>query len=145
MISRVPLFAELDAAEISDVMELLRAQVAEPGEVIVREGESAHSMYFIAAGEVDITFKGKKAPVRLGVGQFFGEVAVLRRTRRSATVVALGRTNLLVLDAHDLHALMRRDPRIAKRIKDVVEKRVGSGAAAVRREIAAVEKESAPR
>jgi voltage-gated potassium channel len=125
MISRVPLFAELDAAEISDVMELLRAQVVEPGEVIVREGEAAHAMYFIASGEVEITFKGKQAPVRIGEGQFFGEVAVLRRTRRSATVVALGPTNLLVLDAHDLHALMRRDQRIAKRIKDVAEKRVG--------------------
>jgi voltage-gated potassium channel len=139
MISRVPLFAELDAAEISDVMELLRAQVAEPGEVVVREGEAAHSMYFIAAGDVEITFKGKKEPVRLGVGQFFGEVAVLRRTRRSATVVALSRTNLLVLDAHDLHALMRRDQRIAKRIKDVVEKRVGKRVSVVKHEIEAAE------
>ncbi len=137
MISRVPLFAELDAAEISDVMELLRAQVAEAGEVIVREGESAHAMYFIAAGEVEISFKGRQEPVRLGEGQFFGEVAVLRRTRRSATVIALARTNLLVLDAHDLHALMRRDQRIAKRIKDVVEKRVGKS---VKRDIAAAEK-----
>ena len=126
MISRVPLFAELDAAEISDIMGLLRAQVAEPGEVIVRKGDAAHSMYFIAAGEVEIVLKGKKEPIRLGVGQFFGEIAVLRRSRRSATVVALARTNLLVLDAHDLHALMQRDLRIATRIKDVVDKRVGS-------------------
>jgi voltage-gated potassium channel len=133
MISRVPLFAELDAAEITDVMELLRAQVAEPGEVIVREGEAAHAMYFIAAGEVDITIKGKKEPVRLGEGQFFGEVAVLRHTRRTATVTAIGHTNLLVLDAHDLHALMRRDPRIARRIKDVVEKRVGKGVVPAKR------------
>jgi voltage-gated potassium channel len=125
MISRVPLFTELDAAEISDVMELLRAQVAEPGEIIVREGDAAHSMYFIAAGEVEIALKSKKGPLRLGVGQFFGEVAVLRRSRRSATVTALTRTNLLVLDAHDLHALMQRDRRIAERIEDVVEKRVG--------------------
>lgn len=125
MISRVPLFAELDAAEISDIMELLRAQVAEPGEIIVRAGDAAHSMYFIAAGEVEIMLKDKKEPLRLGVGQFFGEVAVLRRSRRSATVVALARTNLLVLDAHDLHALMDRDPRIAERIEDVVEKRIG--------------------
>jgi voltage-gated potassium channel len=123
MIARVPLFAGLDAAEISDIMQLLRAQVAQPGEVIVRAGESAHSMYFIAAGEVEIALKHKR--VRLGVGQFFGEVAVLRRVRRSATVVALTRTNLLVLDAQDLHALMQRDPRIASRIKDEVEKRVG--------------------
>ena len=125
MISRVPLFAELDAAEISDIMELLRAQVAEPGEIIVRAGDAAHSMYFIASGDVEIHLKGRKEVLRLGVGQFFGEVAVLRRSRRSATVVALTRTNLLVLDAHDLHALMQRDPRIAARIEDVVEKRVG--------------------
>ena len=125
MISRVPLFAELDASEISDVMELLRAQVAEAGEVIVRAGDPAHSMYFIAAGEVEIVIKGKKEPLHLGAGQFFGEVAVLRRSRRSATATALTRTNLLVLDAQDLHALMQRDTRIAARIKDVVEKRVG--------------------
>jgi voltage-gated potassium channel len=91
MISRVPLFAELDAAEISDVMELLRAQVAE-----VREGDSAHSMYSITSGEVEIAFKGKKTPLRIGIGQFFGEVAVLRRSRRSATMTAINRTNLRV-------------------------------------------------
>ena len=50
---------------------------------------------------------------------------MLRRARRSATATALTRTNLLVLAAQDLHALMQRDPRIAKHIKDVVEKRVG--------------------
>jgi voltage-gated potassium channel len=125
MIARVPLFAELDAGEISDVMQLLRAQRAEAGEVIVRAGDPAHSMYFIASGEVEIAVKGKKDTLRLGVGQFFGEVAVLRRARRSATVTALTRTSLLVLAAQDLHALMQRDPRIAARIKDVVEKRVG--------------------
>jgi voltage-gated potassium channel len=127
MIARVPLFAELDAAEIADVMQILRAQLAETGQIIVREGDAAHSMYFIAAGEVEIALKNER--LRLGVGQFFGEVAVLRRVRRSATVTALTRTSLLVLDAQDLHALMQRDPRIATRIKDVVEKRVGRDAA----------------
>jgi voltage-gated potassium channel len=123
MIARVPLFAELDAAEISDIMELLRAEVAEPGQVIVRAGDTAHSMYFVAAGEVEIAVRGER--LRLGAGQFFGEVAVLRRSRRSATATALMRTSLLVLDAQDLHALMRRDGRVAARIKDVVAKRVG--------------------
>jgi voltage-gated potassium channel len=80
-------------------------------------------MYFIATGDVEVALR--KETVRLGAGQFFGEVAVLRRVRRSATATALNRTNLLVLDAQDLHALMRRSPRIAQRIKDVVEKRVG--------------------
>jgi len=123
MIARVPLFAELNGAELADVMGLLRTQVAEAGEVIARLGEPAHSMYFIAAGQVQIELKAER--IRLGPGQFFGEVAVLRRARRSATVTALRRTNLLVLDAQDLHALMQRDPRIAERINDMVEKRVG--------------------
>ena len=124
MIARVPLFAELDAAEVADVMSLLRTQVAQSGEVIARQGELAQSMYFIAAGQVEIDLK--KESIRLGSGQFFGEVAVLRQGRRSATVTALTRTNLLVLDAQDLHALMQRDPRIAARVKAMVERRVGS-------------------
>ena len=123
MIAKVPLFAELDAGEIADISELLRAHLAEPGEVIVREGDHAHSMYFIAAGEVEVVLEKKK--VRLGTGQFFGEVAVLRRAPRAGTVTALTRTNLLVLSAQDLHALMQRDRRIAERVKDVVEKRTG--------------------
>lgn len=123
MVARVPLFAGLDAAEIGDVMRLLRAQTVEPGQVIVRRGDPAHSMYFIARGEVDIDLKDRR--VRLGVGQFFGEVAVLRRARRSATVTAISRTNLLVLDAGDLHALMDRDPRIAERIRAVARDRLG--------------------
>jgi voltage-gated potassium channel len=123
MIARVPLFAGLDASEISDIMQLLRAQVVEQYQVIVRAGEPAHAMYFIAAGEVEVALPHTN--VRLGTGQFFGEVSVLRRARRSATVTALMRTNLLVLDAQDLHALMQRDSRIAHRIKEVVKKRVG--------------------
>jgi voltage-gated potassium channel len=139
MIARVPLFAELDAGEIADIMQLLRAQRVEAGEVIVRAGDPAHSMYFIATGEVEVALK--KERVRLGVGQFVGEVAVLRRVRRSATVVALTRSNLLVLDAQDLHALMQRDPRIAAHIKDVAEKRVGRDAISPKGDIVAEEVE----
>jgi voltage-gated potassium channel len=113
--------------------------VVEAGEVIMRAGDAARSMYFIAAGEVEIEIRGQKEPVRLGVGQFFGEVALLRRTRRTATVTAITRTNLLGLDAHDLHALMQRDRRIADRIKDVVEKRVGKRPVAPKRETAALD------
>jgi len=124
MVAKVPLFSELDASEIANIMELLRAQVAEPGEAIIREGEVAHAMYFIADGKVEVALKKRENAV-LGPGQFFGEVAVLRRGRRSATAVALTRVSLLVLAAQDLHALMRRDDHIAARIQDTVKKRVG--------------------
>lgn len=124
MIARVPLFAELDAAEIAGIMRLLRAQAVEPGAVIVRRGDPAHSMYFITRGSVDIDLKDRR--VTLGPGHFFGEIAVLRRARRSATVSAITRCNLLVLDGSDLHDLMERNPHIETSIYAVVRERVGA-------------------
>jgi voltage-gated potassium channel len=53
MVARVPLFSGLNAVEIADIMRLLRAQQIEAGEVLARRGEPAHSMYFVAAGEVE--------------------------------------------------------------------------------------------
>jgi voltage-gated potassium channel len=123
MVARVPLFAGLDAGEIADVLRLLRAQMVDPGDIIVRRGDPAHSMYFIAAGEVEIDLGARR--VRLCVGHFFGEVAVLRRARRSATVTAATRCSLLVLAADDMRALMEREPRIAERINEAVRSRVG--------------------
>ena len=123
MVARVPLFAELTASEIADIMQLLRSQQVEAGVIIARRGDVAQSMYFIADGEVEIELKDKH--IRLGRGHFFGEVAALRRARRSATATAVTRTSLLVLDAHDLHTLMDREPRIAERIRDVVRSRLG--------------------
>ena len=124
MIAKVPLFSGLAAGDIADIMRLLRAQTVEPGAVIARRGDPAHSMYFIASGDVEIALKDRT--LRLGSGHFFGEVAALRRARRSATVTALTRANLLVLDAHDLHALMEREPHVAARIRDVVKERLSS-------------------
>ncbi|MGC2072407.1 MAG: cyclic nucleotide-gated ion channel [Pseudolabrys sp.] len=123
MLARVPLFSELNAAEIADIMRLLRARQVEAGEVLARRGEPAHSMYFVAAGEVEIELKHQR--VRLGAGHFFGEIAALKRTRRSATITAVVRISLLVLDTHDLHALMEREPRIAERIREVARGRLG--------------------
>jgi voltage-gated potassium channel len=123
MIARVPLFAHLQARDIADIMRLLRAQQVEPGAIIARRGEPAHSMYFVAAGEVEIELKHER--VRIGAGHFFGEIAALRRARRSATAVAITRASLLVLDAHDLHAPMEREPRIAAHIREVARSRLG--------------------
>jgi voltage-gated potassium channel len=123
MVARFPLFAGLNAAEIADIMRLLKAQTFNTGDVIIRKGEEGHSMYFIAAGDVEIELPNDR--VRLGAGEFFGEIAALKRSKRSATATAISRTNLLILDAHDLRALMERDARIAEQIRAAVRKRGG--------------------
>ncbi len=123
-VARIPLFSELSALQIADVMKILRAQKADKGTIIARRGEPAHSMYLIVDGEVEI--KLKHHPVRLGTGDFFGEVAALKQSRRSATVVALRPTRLLALDASDLRGLMDREPQIASLIWDAARTRLGS-------------------
>lgn len=80
-------------------------------------------MYLIVDGEVEIRLRHKH--VHLGAGDFFGEVAALRQSRRSATAVALQTTRLLVLDASDLHSLMDREPQIATRVWDSARAKLG--------------------
>ena len=122
MVARIPIFADLDAAEIGEIMRLLRAQMLDAGTVIALRGEVARSMYVLAAGEVEIALPDLR--IQLGTGQFFGEIAVLKRARRTATVTALSRVRLLVLNAHDLHALMSRSPAIAAHIRKVARERL---------------------
>jgi voltage-gated potassium channel len=126
MLARVPLFSRLSASEISDIMRLLRARTLEQGEVLVRRGDAASSMYFIAAGEVEIALPTQK--VRLSDSTFFGEIALLQRTKRSGTVTATRKTRLLALDAQDFHALIERLPTLSAHVKETAAKRLADTA-----------------
>jgi voltage-gated potassium channel len=121
MVARVPLFNTLSAAEILEIMRHLNSMSVEAGEVIVRKGDLAESMYFIASGAVIVEVPGQ--PVRLGEGHFFGEMALLKRTKRSATVRAATKTKLLVLDSADLRNLMEQKPEIGDAIEDIARQR----------------------
>lgn len=121
MLARVPLFAGLKADEIAEIMPYLRSRNVPAGAMIVRKGEAAQSMFFIASGEVSVEIPG--GGIRLGEGQFFGEMAILRQSRRTADVRAVQATKLLVLDAADFHALVERNPDIGRRVTEVAEKR----------------------
>lgn len=122
MLARVPLFSHLSATEIADIMRLLRAQTIESGEILVRRGDVASSMYFITAGEVEIELPSRR--VRLSDGTFFGEIALLHRTKRSGTVTAMRKTRLLALDAQDFHALIERVPTLAAHVRKTAKARL---------------------
>ncbi len=137
MLARVPLFSRLGASEIVDIMRLLRAQTIETGEVLVRRGDPASSMYFITVGEVEIELPSQR--VRLANGTFFGEIALLHRTKRSGTVTALRKTKLLALDAQDFHALIERLPELAAHVKETAEARLAETADALKGDLAPAE------
>ena len=139
MLARVPLFSHLSAAEIADIMRLLRARTIEQGEILVRRGDVASSMYFITAGEVEIALPSQH--VRLGDGTFFGEIALLHKTKRSGTVTATRKTRLLVLDAKDFHALIERMPTLADHVHETAKARLADTGDLALAELAQAEKE----
>ena len=87
-----------------------------PGEVIVREGDDSREMFIIQEGRVQISkhINGIDVPLAtLGKGAFFGEMSLLESLPRTATVVALEPTQLLVFQAGGLLLRLRRDPTLA--------------------------------
>lgn len=110
MVARVPAFAGLDAAALSELVSMLRARRLPRDSIIIRKGDEGDSMYFIAAGEVEVVLPNSS--VRLGDGEFFGEIAVLGRVKRTATVIARNTCDLLVLDAADVIKFMEQNPRV---------------------------------
>lgn len=122
MVAKVPLFSGLDAAAVAEIMRYLQSQTVDAGELIVRRGEPAHSMYFIASGAVEIELPARR--LVLQEGRFFGEISLLRQSQRSGMVRALERTRLLVLESHDLHLVMAAYPEIAQRVEQVARERL---------------------
>ncbi|WP_298822474.1 cyclic nucleotide-gated ion channel [uncultured Roseibium sp.] len=125
MVARVPLFEDLKATEIAEVSKLLQAQSVRKGMTIADRGDVADRMYFISDGEVEI--KLPHDTVYLGEGSFFGELALINQTRRTATVSAYSDCQLLVLEAEALRQLMDRDEALAKKIMDEARERALAG------------------
>jgi len=121
MVARVPLFARLDAAAIASLVGMLRARTVPAATTIIRKGGRGDAMYFIASGRVEVESANDK--VVLQEGDFFGEIALLSREPRSATVTALRPTDLLVLDADDFLRLVDRLPDIGAKVQAVAKER----------------------
>jgi voltage-gated potassium channel len=121
-VAKMPLFSHLEASRIAEITGLLKRQVVPTHSVIVQRGEPADSMFFIMAGEVEVDVQPH--PVRLGPGQYFGEIALLRDTVRTATVRARKETQLLALDAADFRRLLESHPELKASIAEVAERRI---------------------
>jgi voltage-gated potassium channel len=121
-VARVPLFAGLDATRIAQIARLLRRQVVPARVAVVRRGEPADAMFFIASGQVEVDVQPQ--PVRLGRGQYFGEIALLRDTVRTATVTTVSECQLLSLDVADFRRLLEAHPALRATLTRVAEERV---------------------
>jgi len=121
LVSKVPFFKSLDPSAITEVTHLLRRLEVPERTAVIRRGKIGDCMYFIAAGEVQVDVK--PAPVRLGAGAFFGELALLGDSVRTANVTTTMQSTLLILDLADFRTLTAHHPDLARAIDDEGQRR----------------------
>jgi predicted MFS family arabinose efflux permease len=123
LLRAVPLFAPLPIARVETLA--LRASAVElgAGETVVQEGDLGDAFYVIDAGTVDVSRRGAPVCVR-GPGEFFGEIALIRDTPRTATVRAATAVQLVVVDRADFLDSIGAHPRCTHAARTEAEARL---------------------
>jgi hypothetical protein len=126
----IPLFTDLDAHALAALARGFRLIRAEPGDIVVAEGEPGGSLFILTSGLVKAFVKsprGRYAEVReLGEGEFFGEISVLDGSPRTATITAAARCELLELDQAALQALTSTHPHVRETLARMRDERANS-------------------
>ena len=122
-LAKVPLFAGCSPEDIRDIAELAHMLAFDDGAVIVPEGEEGLGFYLLLSGEATVVQEGREIN-RISSGDFFGEIALLEGTPRTASVIAVGRTVCIGILRSDFRPLLVRQPRIALRILEEEGRRI---------------------
>lgn len=125
------LFSSLTEAEIAQLLkdEVLQERAYPQGSVILREGEFGDSLFLIGAGSVQVTLQGpagQSIPLSiLKEEEFFGEMAVLERRLRSATVTAKEQCLLLEVNGEEFRKLLEIHPDMRSQVYAKMSARLG--------------------
>jgi len=120
-VARVPVFKDLEAVRIADIAGLLMPKTVPLRFTVMRRGEAAEPMYFIASGDVEV--EQPRRIFHLGPGHFFGALSPIEQTSRQATVTTLSDCRLLRLDGAGFLELMDAEPEIKAEIIRVTRER----------------------
>jgi CRP-like cAMP-binding protein len=122
-LKRVPLFRDLDNRELDAVGAVVTDLRFNAGQVLIRQGDSAHEMFIVTVGELAVTRDGEHI-ADIGPGSFAGEMAVLARAHRNSTVTAKTDVEVLHIDGRSLQTLFADVPEIAVKMLPIVAGRV---------------------
>jgi NADH dehydrogenase len=105
----------------------VRREYFEPGQVVFREGDRGDWLYVVTGGEVEVLKSvpglGEQPLRRLGVGECFGEIALVSDTTRSATVRAVSATNVLAVDREAFQAMFTNLPPLRGFVEQLIASR----------------------
>jgi MFS family permease len=126
LLRQVSFFHPLPFAIVEHLTSELQSATYEPGDVIIRDGEPGERFYIIAEGRARATKDGKQLR-EMGSGESFGEIALLRRIPRTATVTALSRLEVRTLGREEFLAAVTGNPESVERAEEVVSTRLQAG------------------
>jgi CRP-like cAMP-binding protein len=118
----VPLFADVPDDELRTIAPFAQETTVEAGRELVKEGQYSYEFMAIEEGEAEV-MRGGEHVADLGPGQFFGEIGLLEKSLRNATVSAKSDMRLITLTGWDLKRLERNIPEAIEEIRRVVEER----------------------
>jgi len=119
----VPLFARCSKKELAEVAKLADEIDFKPGKDLIREGERGREFFVLLDGTAEVRRKGRKIST-LGPGDFFGEIALVAHTPRTATVTTTSPVDLLVITGQSFASLLDHQPAIATKVLAALAERL---------------------
>ncbi|XP_073787586.1 potassium/sodium hyperpolarization-activated cyclic nucleotide-gated channel 2 [Danio rerio] len=124
LVANMPLFANADPHFVTVLLSKLRFEVFQPGDVIIREGTLGRKMYFIQHGCVSVITSDNKEK-KLNDGCYFGEICLLTRGRRTASVRADTYCRLYSLSVDSFNEVLEENPLMRRAFENVAVNRLG--------------------
>jgi CRP/FNR family transcriptional regulator, cyclic AMP receptor protein len=119
----VPLFASVSKKGIRALVQAADEIDLPAGKVLVREGEWGRELYVILRGTAEVTRDGRKLR-EIVPGDFFGEMAFLANSRRTATITARSDMRVMILGPQQLEVILETEPVLARRMLEAMAKRL---------------------
>jgi CRP/FNR family transcriptional regulator, cyclic AMP receptor protein len=118
----LPLFADVPDQELAQISGFAQEVTVDAGRELVREGDFSYEFMAIEEGEAEVTRDGQHV-ADLGPGDFFGEMGLLEKTLRNATVTAKTQMRLVTLTGWDMKRMERHIPEAIERVRATLEER----------------------
>jgi CRP-like cAMP-binding protein len=125
--SEAPLFSGLSERQIKRIAKFAKVRDIPPDTFVVKHGEKGIGFYLILDGQVQVR-RGGKAIARLGHGDFFGELALFDDRTRSADVVTVGPTRVVVLSRWEFWGFAQENPSVLRTILQTMAQRLQESA-----------------
>jgi CRP-like cAMP-binding protein len=123
LLRQVPLFAKLDKKGLQDVAHIADELDLPAGKEMATEGDRGREFFVLLKGEAEVTKNGTRINT-MKEGDFFGEIALISKMPRTATVTATTNVDVLVITERAFDNLMKKSPDIGRSVAEALAERV---------------------